>query len=523
MGTLALVAADAAAAPPPDPRPSAAPTTAAPLGETAPMPPVEDPPSPAAEAVAPPSDPAPASAAVTEEEAARIDEIDQLVRIAARKHELIEEDAAKRKAEAPSLSVGDQGFSFKVPDGAFSLKLRGLLQADARGFGGDEALQASDTFLIRRFRPTLEGTLFSLVDFRLVPELAGTASVLDATVDLRVRPWLRVRVGKFKAPVGLERLQSDADLPLVERALDQNLSSQRDVGLQLWGEAAGGLVSYAAGIVNGAPDTASADTDINHAKDFFARVFFQPFKSEALRELGTFGFGFAAQTGNRKGRLPTSSAAAQTGLSALRTAGQNTFFTYLAPTTDTTGATTTFTHQRATRLNPQLYFYRAGVGLLAEYIYLRQGVQRGDHTSVLEHQAAHATLSYTFEGREGFDGVTPFVPFDPAREAWGAFQLAARWSWIRFDPATFGDASDPGAVVYADPLRSARVATSFGGGLAWIPRRSLRFSLDGEQTRFVGGGGTLALAATPGVPAMPAVPGDRKTEVVVIGRLQVSF
>jgi phosphate-selective porin OprO/OprP len=363
-----------------------------------------------------------------------------------------------------------------------------------------------------------------------VPELAGTVQILDAYVDLHPRPWLRLRVGKFKAPIGLERLQSDADLPIVERALDQNLSSQRDVGVQLWGDAAGGIVNYVAGIINGAADTTGADTDLDHAKDFVGRIFFEPFKLESLRDFGSLGIGFGAQTGNRKGRLPTAvsglpipSVAAQTGLSGFRTAGQNTFFSYFAPATDTSGSTTTFTHERATRINPQLFYYYDNVGLLAEYLYLWQGVQRGNRTAVLKHQAAHATLSYTLGGREGFDGVTPLVGFDPAKRAWGALQLAARWSWFKADPLSFGDPNVAGSAVYADPLKSARSAQSFAGGLAWVPRRTLRVSLDYEQTRFKGGAGTAAVAATPGVPAMPAVGFDRRTEYVFIGRAQVNF
>ncbi len=70
----------------------------------------------------------------------------------------------------------------------------------------------------------------------------------------------RFRVGKFKAPIGLERLQSDADLPVLERGLDQNLSSSRELGVQLWGDIAGGIVNYAIGIFNGAIDSSSATT-----------------------------------------------------------------------------------------------------------------------------------------------------------------------------------------------------------------------------------------------------------------------
>ena len=497
---LAVLALSAAA------RAQSAPTDAA-----APPPPGAAPAVPAEAPAGAPTPPAPTPA-----EAQRLEEIEQLARIAARKHELLEEQAEKRAKEAPKLSIDDKGFALALPDKSFLLKIRALVQADGRFFANSDTLEANDTFLIRRFRPWIEGTLFSFADFRLVPEFAGTVQILDAYVDLHPRDWLRLRAGKYKAPIGLERLQSDADLPLLERALDQNLSSQRDIGVQLWGDVAGGIVQYAVGIFNGATDTTGADTDLNHAKDFQGRLFFQPFKTEGLANLGNLGVGISAGTGNRKGRLPTAvsglpipSVAAQTGLASFRTSGQNTFFQYLAPSTDTTGASTVFTHERATRINPQLYYYYGPVGLLAEYLWLKQGVQKGNTTTELTQQAAHATVSYTIGGTEGYDGSTPEHVFDPAARHLGALQLAFRFGWLGIDDATFP--------TYANPFTSARSAKAFAGGVTWVPRRSLHLAVNFEETKFEGGAGTAATAMN------PAVFADRPTEYLILGRAQVNF
>jgi phosphate-selective porin OprO/OprP len=495
---------------------AAARAQSAPAEAPAPPPPAGAEPgaAPAVPAEAPAA--APGAPAVPPPDAQRLEEIEQLARIAARKHELLEEQAEKRAKEAPKLIIDDKGFALALPDKSFLLRIRGLVQADGRFFAKSDALEANDTFLIRRFRPSLEGTLFSFADFRLVPEFAGTVQILDAYVDLHPRDWIRLRAGKYKAPIGLERLQNDADLPLLERALDQNLSSQRDVGVQLWGDVAGGIVQYAVGIFNGAADTTSADTDLNHAKDFQGRLFFQPLKTEGLAEFGNLGVGIAAGTGNRKGRLPTAvsglpipSVAAQTGLSPFRTSGQNTFFQYLAPSTDTTGAATVFAHERATHINPQLYYYYGPVGLLAEYLWLKQGVQKGNTTTELTQKGAHATVSYSIGGTEGYDGSTPEHLFDPAQRHWGALQLAFRFSWLGIDDATFP--------TYANPITSARSAKAFAGGVAWVPRRTLRLAVNFEETKFEGGAGTAAMGMN------PAVITDRPTEYLVLGRAQVNF
>ncbi len=456
---------------------------------------------------APASTPSPTANGISK----RLDDIDQIARIALRKTEILEEEASKVAKPTSGVVVDDKGFTMKLLDGSSSLRIGALLQGDGRFFFRDDALQANDSFLIRKFRPYMDGTLFSLVDYRLLSELAGTVQILDAYADIHPWTWLRLRIGKFKGPIGLERLQSDADLPLLERSLDQNLSAVRDVGLQLWGDLGGGVAQYALGIVDGSPDGTSPDTDFNHAKDLEGRIFLQPFRAKSSLGFPNLGIGFAASFGNRKGRLPSGTTAATTGLPVFKTAGQNTFFQYFAPANDTTGATTTFSHEIESHFNPQLYYYYEEFGLLAEYVLLRQGVQRGNSTTTLNHHSTHATVSYAFNGRVGFDGVTPLTAFAPKAGTWGAIEIAVRWAWLKLDPATFGDAKVTGSVQYADPLRSTRSAQAWTAGLTWIPARRFHVALNFEQTIFKGGAGTMA------------APSDRKTENVLVGRAQVNF
>jgi phosphate-selective porin OprO/OprP len=502
-GALAQTAVPAVAAPPAEPAP--APGAAA---------------QPAVDASAVPSSattegaPAAVPPPPVLDVAARLDELDQIARIAARKHELLEEEAAKRAKEAPVFSVDDKGIALKSADAAYTLKIRALLQTDGRFFANDDIAQDKDTFLIRRFRPWIEGTLFGLVDYRLVPDFAGsTTQVMDAYIDVHPQEWLRLRVGKFKAPIGLERLQSDADLSFIERALDQNLSSTRDVGVQLWGDVGGGIVNYSVGVYNGGADGTNADVDSNHAKDFIGRLFFQPFKAEGLAGFGNLGVGVAASTGNRKGLPVIGTAAAVPGLPSFRTSGQNTFFAYLAPGTDPSGTGTVFAHLRASRLNPQLYYFVGPFGILGEYTWSKQSVQKGNDQATLTHQAAHGTVNFVFNGKAGYDGATPLLPFDFSKGALGAVELAARWSWLKIDADTFSTTGVAGNVSYADPLKNASEAQSFGGAINYIPRRSFRLALDFEQTRFKGG----AAAADKKTVA------DRKSENVIIGRAQVNF
>lgn len=77
------------------------------------------------------------------------------------------------------------------------MRLRGYVQFDGRFFQDDEQRPGVDTFLLRRVRPILEGTLFKNFDFRVMPDFGGGTTVLqDAYLDARVSPRFRIRAGK---------------------------------------------------------------------------------------------------------------------------------------------------------------------------------------------------------------------------------------------------------------------------------------------------------------------------------------
>lgn len=179
----------------------------------------------------------------------------------------------------------------------------------------------------------------------------------DAYLDVKYSPKARLRVGKSKSPVGLEQLQSDTVTHFVERAFPSVLLPNRDVGIQLHGELAGGVVAYAAALLDGAPDGGSVDLDLSDSKDFAGRLFLAPFKKgkSALKDLG---FGIAGTTGKQTGPLP-----------AYRSGGQVSIITIL------TGITYDGTRKR---YSPQLSFYSGPFGLLAEYAHSEATVKKAD-------------------------------------------------------------------------------------------------------------------------------------------------
>ena len=124
-------------------------------------------------------------------------------------------------------------------------------------------------FLLRRVRPILSGTLYHDFDFFLQPDFGGnTAAIYDAYFDVKPSTFVNLRVGKFKLPLGLERLQTDSYLTFAERGLTADLIPQRDTGLELYGGFFGNALTYQAAFTNGEADGAfQPDSDTNNAKE----------------------------------------------------------------------------------------------------------------------------------------------------------------------------------------------------------------------------------------------------------------
>lgn len=418
----------------------------------------------------------------------QVDRLDQKVRIIERRFELQQEGAAEKAKEAPALISGKEGFSFRSADGQFQLKFRGLIQVDARFLKPD-----TDTFLLRRVRPILEGTVYHIFDFRFTPDFGGGTTVIqDAYLDARFHPALKLRLGKFKPPVGLERLQSAADIRFVERALPSNLVPNRDIGIQLHGDLSDEVFSYAVGIFNGAPDNSSSvDADRDENKEVAGRIFIQPFKKVSLEPLQGLGVGIAASRGNVVG-----TPAVPNLTTGYRTPAQQTFFTYR---TGTAPAASVVADGILLRASPQAYYYWGPFGLLGEYVLSSQEVTIGAAQQKLKNSAWQAAGYYLLTGeKESFKGVTPFRSFDPGQGKWGAVELVARYSVLRVDPDAFP--------TFANRASSAQKARAWAGGVNWYLNRGVKVALDYESTSFEGGAGT-----------------DREREKAILGRTQIAF
>jgi len=444
--------------------------------------------------------------------------LDQKLRVLERNQELKDETAAAEAKKQPKITVGDGKIEVASADGANSLRLRGLVQADAR-FYLDDANAAQDGFVLRRARLIFEGKFADRFSYVVQPEFAGSSvSILDANLNLAVAPEFNVLAGRFKTPVGLEQLQSDSVAFFNERSVATNLAPNRDVGLQLNGLVADNRLSYQVAVTNGVIDGGNSPSDsLNNEGDLTlsGRLFATPFINDKDSALKGLGFGIAGATGNYQGSIAGTTAT--TLLNSYRTDGQQTFFKYRSSSTAPTLANTALADGTSYVVSPQLYYYRGPLGLLAEYFYTGSDVSIGSgattNSRTLHNTAYNLSVGYVLTGEDsGFKGVVPKTAFNPSAGTWGAFEVVARFARLDVDDDAFFDPAGA-AISLADRNASASQVTTYGLGLNWYLSKSVRINTNIFQNNF-----KLAPGAAPAANTVLA-----DDETAFITRLQVSF
>ena len=450
----------------PAPAPAPAPTPAAPAAPAPTPVPAPTEPAPAAPAPAAPAPAAPAPAPAAPAPA-----------------------SAREAAGDPAIGVSkrDDG----KPARKLALKPGGYIQSDARTFVSDDGAR---DITIRRLRFKLDGSAYKLFNFRTLIDFAGSRVVVDdAWGELALAPELALRFGKDKGQLGIERLQSAAQLTFIERSFPTQLSPNRDIGLWARGDVAGGVVHYAVAVVDGVNDNAVIESDTDDELEYNAHVLVSPLRRGGLLRLGDLAIGGAATFGRTTGTQ------ANPGLTPLRSGGQATIVRYVTGMDD---ASTARLAGWRYRLAAHGYYFGGPAGVLAEYVRDQQTATLMGSGARLTHSAWQlaGSVAVTPGDRPTYRGLKPKRPFDPTAGTWGAVELAARYAELRIDPDTF----EKGFASRAISVERARAVTL---GANWYFNEYLKLQLDYEGTAFEGG----------------KADGDRAAEHVIAARFQAAI
>jgi len=360
---------------------------------------------------------------------------------------------------ARAISVDSNGLWLSTSDRSTYIRVHGYVQADNRMFVDAVNREDYDQFLFRRIRPLFEGTLFRAIDFRFMPDFGqSNPQIQEAFLEFKSLPFAKLRVGKFKEPLGLEVLRSDRELTFPERSIASDLVPLRYMGAQLGGSVLSNAISYEVGYFNGSSDGSNGNFQWLPANEGAARVFLRPFGPTTVSSLRNLGLGVAGSAGSQHGSI-----------AGLKTPGQATFFKY---------SSTAVADGQHNRLAPQAYYYWGPLGLMGEYMISSQDVLNKGHLRRLRNEAWEVAGSFVVTGeKNGYDGVRPKYSFEPNKgiRHFGAFELTARYSPLSIDPNTFP--------LFANSQTAAQRAIERSFGMNWYLNRFIKLVTDYEMTR----------------------------------------
>jgi phosphate-selective porin OprO/OprP len=428
----------------------------------------------------------------------------------------ISKELVQLLSQSGFVDAGPSGFALRSADKQAQLRFHLQIQADGKFWKGTTPAKVNETFFLRRAIPWIDGTLPWGISFLVAPDFAqipstnsvaqGNAAINlpDAYFQLKILDELQFRFGKFRAPIGLERLQPTGQLFFNEFAIATQLTPLRDVGGQIQGEFAKGLVGYAAGVFNGAVDNAYTDVDPSRYKDVEGMVYVRPF-GPATPDLFQYAVLGVAGTAGRRHSAPQA-AGQSTNLPTYKSPGGASIFSYkVGATPDLTNTVIATGQQR--RLNVHGYYSVGPFGLLAEYLYSQQrvGLDYNNVTAGNQGWTAEASV-FLFGGKASYSQAQILTPFDLKAGTFGALELVGRASQLKFDDALFGATAD--ATKPVDQAASVKKATELAGGLSWYWSRCVRILLSYNHTSYKGGA---------------AASGDRPSENVFFGRAQLNY
>ncbi|RMH03612.1 MAG: hypothetical protein D6702_05485 [Planctomycetota bacterium] len=320
------------------------------------------------------------------------------------------------------------GLEFTSADGAWILAVHGKLQADFARFQAAPGLARAagpfrDGSETRRSRLDLRGRAAGTVGWRASADFKSDsgAELRDAYLEAKLGTGGAVlRAGHFRQPFGLENRTSSSTFSFFERSVGNELAPGRDAGLMQHGGWGGGRGTWAAGAFQEThSDAFGVDSGDRRDRSLTACLTWLPLDQDDGARLVQLGASFRHLAPDPAGVSFAERAEAHLGPKIVAAS---------FPAAD-----------RAEQLGLEAAAVLGPASLQAEWY--RTGLAGGTGpTPVLGGGYLQGAWLLTGEHREwkrgdGVPGrIRPASPLAPAAGGTGAWELAARWSWLDLGP-----------------------------------------------------------------------------------------
>jgi phosphate-selective porin OprO/OprP len=355
-------------------------------------------------------------------------------------------EAAERAAppETPPVAAGpsdwnfkwDNGFNLAREDGAMKLKFGGRIQLDgaviseSNGLDDDlsnapiDGVGQGDGVEFRRARIFFEGTVYERLFFRAQYDFAGGESAFkDVYMGLRgLGPVGSIQVGQFKEPFFLDEQTSSNYITFMERPLGNAFFPDRNVGVMVFNNLADKRVLWQVGTFRASDPSEPfgdvfsnfSDTDWDAAVRLTGLPLWADDGSRYLHLGAGYVHRFRGESERYRQRPESHLADRFVDTGTLSASGTNLF-------------------------DAELAWVHGPLAIQGEYTHSLVDGDSGQKD--VGFWGAYGQVSYFLTGEHKvyepeygrFGRTKPKANFDPAEGEWGAWEVAARYSYLDLD------------------------------------------------------------------------------------------
>jgi phosphate-selective porin OprO and OprP len=383
--------------------------------------------------------------------------------------EYISEKQETKRGGRVNVSLDDRGLKFRTEDGNFDMKIGGRIHADILYMQAQSELsdfpgiaQDYDHFNnagFRRVRLYSEGTVYENFFYKTQFDFSNAdVSLKGVYMGMKDIPYIgQVKLGQFKEPMGLERLTSSNNITFMERALLNALAPGWQWGAEISNNWLDRRVTAATGLFrNSDGDSGNLLRTDSNEWNWTSRITALPLYGSDGKELIHLGASYSFRTPDRKLLDLDTRPEMETNRNFVNTGN--------------------FGANTENRIGAEAAFVYGPFSLQAELLQTIVDLRNNDNAKSAYFYGVYGYASYFLTGESrnysrtsgDFGAITPKENFSLEDKTWGAWEIAARYSYLDLD--------DNKAEIEGGILNNMTL------GINWYLNRNLRAMLNYVHT-----------------------------------------